>query len=93
MGGCVVKSSRADVKQAHTKASLQVQKEMKFLFDFCLAFFLPQAASFSSILPITRFIHVILNIVCIIYVRDLHGWPDSGSVSKSDIISLTPRAA
>ncbi len=65
----MVKSSRGDVKQTHAEASPQVQKEMKYLFDFCFTFFPPQA----SILPITRFINVILQIVCIMYVRDLHG--------------------
>lgn len=46
--GCVVKSSHADVKQAHAEASPQVQKEMKYLFDFFFSlFFLPP----SSLLP------------------------------------------
>lgn len=52
----VVKSSHSDVKQAQTEASPQVQKEMKYLFDLTH----PQTASFPSILPITRFINVIL---------------------------------
>lgn len=82
--GCVVKSSHGDVKQASLEDSPQVQKEMKYSFDFCFAFFPPQAASFPSILPITRFINVILKIVCIMYDRDLCGWPDFGSASKSD---------
>lgn len=43
--GCVVKSSRGDVKQAHAEASPQVQKEMKYLFDFCFTFFPPKLPS------------------------------------------------
>ena len=43
---CVVKSSRGDVKQAYREASPPVQKEMKYLFDFCFTF--PRAASFPS---------------------------------------------
>lgn len=36
--GCVVKSSHSDVKQGHAEASPQVQKEMKYLFEFCFTF-------------------------------------------------------
>lgn len=87
--GCVVKSSHSDVKQGHAEASPQVQKEMKYLFEFCFTFNPPQASSFPSILPITRFINVILDIICIMYVRDLYGWPDFALVSRSDKVSLT----
>lgn len=54
-------------------------------------FYPPQASSFPSILPITRFINVILDIICIMYVRDLYGWPDFALVSRSDKVSLTQR--
>lgn len=47
-GGCVVKSSCRDVKQAHAGASPQVQKEMKYLFDFSFCFFFVHPPSLPS---------------------------------------------
>lgn len=77
--GCVVKSSHSNVKQAQARAYI--------LLDFS-----PQATSFSSILPLTRFMTVILEIILIIYVRDLHCRPEFGLMSRSDLIILTQRA-
>lgn len=69
-----------------------VQNKMKYSFQFCPTFFL-QAASFPSISPLSRFINVILDIICIMYVWDLHAWAGFGPVSSSDIVNLTHRAA
>lgn len=65
----MVKSSRGDVKQAHAEPSPQVQKEMKYRFDFCFTFLSTMQPPSLSILPLARFINVILEIVCIMYVR------------------------
>lgn len=61
--GCLVKSSHGDVKQAHAKTSPQVLKGKDIHYLISVSLSLPT-------FPFARFIHVILEIVCVIYVRD-----------------------
>lgn len=91
--GCVVKSSRYDVKQAHAGASPQHFKtKWNTLSSFVSLFSTGRLLSFH-LSPFARFINVILDIIYIMYVRDLHARPHFGSVSRPDTASVTRGAA
>lgn len=62
-------------KAGARRGSFHFTFKRKWNSDFRFTFPPPSATAFPSLPPFTRFINVILQIVCIWHVRDLHGWP------------------
>lgn len=86
-GKVITRWCKAGIPRGFSTSSKGNEILIWFLFHF-----FPEQPPSLPILPIIRFINVILEIVCIMYVRDLRGWPDFGPVSRSDIVNLTRRA-